>query len=137
MIIKSQMNILGLWTLLTLLSDEGLPCKEGCHSSLTVNVKCPSGKIVSCSLEYSSKTMVLSRVLFEEVAKQTGVPIKLQMLPHRMNPIQPDIPLQKYRLQDGCCIELVIKGVGGGNGDETDTGKNAIIDGYVRTTCYA
>ena len=85
MIIKGQTNIIGLWTLLTLLSDEVLPCKEGCHSSSTINVKCSSGKIVLCSLEYSSKTMVQSHILFEEVAKQTGVPMKLQMLLYQYN----------------------------------------------------
>ena len=36
-----------------------------------------------------------------------------------------------YRLQDCCCIELVIKGIGGDNSDKTDTGKNALIGGCV------
>jgi hypothetical protein len=108
-----------MWTLLTLLSDEGLPYKEECHPSLKVNVKCPSGKIIPCSLEYSSKTKVRSRALYEQVAKQTGVAIELQILSYKMNQIQPDIPLQRYRLEDGCCIDLIIKGVGGGNGSDT------------------
>lgn len=40
------------------------------------------------------------------------------MLSYKMNLIQPDIPLQRYRMEDGCCIDLVIKGVGGGNGSD-------------------
>ena len=115
MVFKGQANIL-LWTLITLLSDEGLPYKEECTSSLNVNVKFPSGKIIPCS--FSKTTTAWSRVLFEEVAKQTGVPIELQMLSYKMKLIQPDIPIQKYGLEDGCCIDLVIKGVGGGNGSD-------------------
>ena len=117
MILDVQTNIIGIWTLLTLLSDdsEGLPHKEEYNSSITVNVKCPSGKIIPCSF---INTMARSQVLFEEISKQTGVPVKLQMLSYKMNLIQPDIPLQRYRMEDGCCIDLVIKGVGGGNGSD-------------------
>lgn len=117
MILDVQTNIIGIWTLLTLLSDdsEGFLHKEEYNSSITVNVKCPSGKIIPCSF---INTTARSQVLFEEISKQIGVPVKLQMLSYKMNLIQPDIPLQRYRMEDGCCVDLVIKGVGGGNGSD-------------------
>ena len=111
--------MLGMWTLLFLLSNDGLPYQDEYHPSLNFNVKCPSGKIIPCSLEYSRKTRVRSRSLYEQVAKQTGVAIELLILSYKMNLIQPNVPLRRYKLEDGCCIDLIIKGVGGGNGSDT------------------
>ena len=40
--------------------------------------KCPSGKVVHCTVEYPNK--VLGEVLFKEVERLTGIPSDLQML---------------------------------------------------------
>ena len=117
MIINARKDFLGMWALL---SGGGYPYEQQYDSSFKIDVKCPSGKVFTCCLDYSSEKSVFSQILFEEVEKQTGVPMKLQMLSFRKNLIHPGVPLSKYNLKDGCCINLLIKGVGGGG--ETDTG---------------
>lgn len=44
----------------------------------------------------------------------------MQMLLYKMHLIRPDENLQRYGLENGCCVDLSVKGVGGGG--DTDTG---------------
>ena len=86
--------------------------------ALNLNIKCPSGKLVSCTVELGSEA-TLGHTLYEAVEKQTGIPKTSQMLSYNSKLIHPNVILQKYGLTDGSCINLLIKGIGGGG---TDTG---------------
>lgn len=110
-------NVDGILTLMGSLSDESLSpsTNPDGHSVVHVNLKCPSGVMQPITLKYSCN--VLSVVLFKEVEKITGVPTSLQMLTYGMHFLQPDVPLNHYQLQDGCIINLSVRGVGGAGSD--------------------
>ena len=42
-----------------------------------------------------------------------------QLINNKMRLLHPDIDLQHYDLENGCCIDLSVKGVGGGGGSDT------------------
>ena len=103
-----------------LLSDYTYPIPPDCmpKSALNLDIKCPSGRLVTCSVELGSEA-TLGHTLYEDVEKQTGIPKTSQMLSYNSKLIHPNVILQKYGLTDGSCINLLIKGISGGG---TDTG---------------
>ena len=80
--------------------------------SLEITVKCPSGSSIPLSVESNA----VGKVLFESL---TGVPANKQMLYYKMRLLRPDISLQHYDLENGCCIDLSVKGVGVGGDSGT------------------
>ena len=107
---------LGLWMIMILFSDGSQP--KGTCTSLKIFVKYPSGKETPCTIEYSDT--VLGKTLFEKVEELSGIPLDMQMLSYKMHLVRPHIPLRQYGLQDGCSINLSVKGLGGGG--EIDAG---------------
>jgi len=68
-----------------------------------------------CTLKFNCN--VLSIVLFKEVEKITGILTSLQMLTYGMHFLRPDVPLNRYQLQDGCIIDLSVRDAGGARSD--------------------
>ena len=59
----------------------------------------------------------IGHTLYEEIEKQTGIPKTSQMLSYNSKLIHPNVI--PYGLTHGSCINLLIKGIGGGG---TETG---------------
>ena len=87
---------------------------------LHLTVKCLSGEKIPFVLDYTDE--LLSRALFCKVEQITGIPQDLQMLFYKTHLLNPVTPLRVYCLEDGCSIDLSVKGVGGGG--ETDSEGN-------------
>ena len=121
---RCRTNLLGVWTLIRQpVSDESAPVSTNTdgQSLVHINLKCPSGVMLPITLVCNHPGSVLSRVLFQEIEKSTGIPPSLQMLTFGRHFLRPDAPLKCYQLQDGCVINLSVRGVGGSG---SDTGKH-------------
>ena len=92
-------------------------------------VNSPTGKVYHCDAEYTNVSSTTCQIILcEEVMKQTGVPMDLQMLFSCGKLIPPRAPLCEYSLVNGCCLTLIVKGLGGGGGTtDSPSGKKACI----------
>lgn len=84
-------------------------------STLHFHLKCPSREVISLSIKNNAD--VLTRVVFDEVEKATGIPVQQQMLISGRHFLRPDIKLEEFHLKDGCCVHLSVRGLGGGRSD--------------------
>lgn len=84
-------------------------------------VKGPGEKVKHLSMEIGEKT--LCSEVFSSIHKLYGIPPSHQMLSLGGQLLQPQTPLQRYSIENGTCIQLLIKGLGGGKDDISDTGK--------------
>ena len=57
-------------------------------------------------------------MLFDEIERLTGIPTGLQIIICGQRMMHPSIPIQQFGIEDGKCIILSVKGVGGGGSDE-------------------
>lgn len=85
-------------------------------SSLQITIKCLSGANIPLTIESDA----IGKTLFDEVENRTSVPSEMQMLSYKIHLLSPDISLKNSGVVNGCCIDLSVKGVGGGG--DTDTG---------------
>ena len=61
--------------------------------------------------------MFLRMVLFKEVEKNTDIPTSCRCSLMECILLQPDVSLNHYQLQDGCVIDLSVRGIGGAGSD--------------------
>ncbi len=75
------------------------------------------------SIRYDAN--ILTRTLYYEAEKATGIPVEHQMLTNGQSFLRPDVKLGEFHLKDGCYIHLSVKGLGGGG--QSDSGTIAVI----------
>ena len=108
-------NIYGMKMLLAFLLNID---PQGSESySLRLVLRCPSGERIPFNFDFSKEH--LSKKLFHKVEHMTGISQDLQMLSYKMQMMSPDTPLCEYHLEDHCYIDLSVKGVGGGGGNDS------------------
>ena len=79
-----------------------------------------SNKVMSLSACYYDDE-TLTKVIFDEIQRVTGVPVNQQILGAGGRCLRPDVKLKEYNLQNGCTVNLSVTGLGGG-GDSSDSG---------------
>ena len=72
-------------------------------------------------MEIDEKT--LCSEIFSRVHRLWGIPPSQQMLSLGGQMLQPHTLLKCYPIENGTCIQLSVKGLGGGKDNESDTGK--------------
>jgi hypothetical protein len=97
---------------------------EGSKETKQVNltVKGPGEKVKHLSMEIGEKTLCSEVFSSTGIHKLYGIPPSHQMLSLGGQLLQPQTPLQRYSIENGTCIQLSIKGLGGGKDDVSDTG---------------
>ena len=90
-------------------------------SEVQFTFKCPTGSVYQCSAMYTDGPSTLSQVLFDKVERKTRTPVDLQMLQFQGQLIESKIPLCEYSLENGSCLTLLVKGLGGGGPTEGDS----------------
>ena len=60
--------------------------------------------------------------LFSRIQDKLGIPQEHQMLSFGGTLLHPSQRLNYYNIQDGSCIQLSVKGYGGGGGEDPDKG---------------
>ena len=68
-------------------------------------------------------TQTLCSELFVRVEQLWCIPPELQMLSLGGHLLQPQTHLQSYQIENGTCIDLSVKGLGGGGESDSSTGK--------------
>ena len=87
---------------------------------VNLTVKGPRGKIKHLKVEIGEKT--LCNEVFSSIHRLWGIPPCHQMLSLGGQLLQPQTPLKCYPIENGTCIQLSIKGLGGGKDKDSDTG---------------
>ena len=103
-----------------MITDRLKCCGSKVIEQVNLIVKGPRGKIKHLKMEIGEKT--LCSEVFSSIHRLWGIPPSHQMLSLGGQLLQPQTPLKCYSIENGTCIQLSIKGLGGGK-DKDDTGK--------------
>ena len=95
------------------------------ESAINVIIKGPGGKRLHLDIKGSDQT--LCSELFSRIKDVWGIPQEHQMLSFGGTLLQPCQRLKHYGIQDGSCIQLSIKGYGGGKDTDDGTSKESSI----------
>ena len=97
-----------------------LKCGSKVTQRVNLIIKGPGGRVKHLNMEISEKTC--SKV-FSSIQRLWVIPSSNQMLSLGGQLLQPQTPLKNYHIENGTCIQLSIKGLGGGKDKDSDTGK--------------
>ena len=95
-------------------------------SAINAIIKGPKGKSLHLNIKSSDQT--LCSELFSRIKDIWGIPQEHQMLSFGGNLLQPSQRLKHYSIQDGSCIQLSVKGYGGGKDSDDGTSKESPIN---------
>ena len=112
-IITAKTAILHLWMRLSHVSL----MRFAATKTFEITINCSSGDSYHLTNLHSND--ILAKGLFKAVERVTGIPYNKQMLFYKKKAIDPNSSL---KIDNGSCIDLLVKGCGGGGETESHAG---------------